>query len=184
MAETAFPWHRLALVPVLAEKAPGGQIGRTALMKFAYFLQTLRGVPLGYRFTLYSYGPYASDVLFDLDYAETLGAVTAETENFSGGYRFKIRPSEAAAAVKGKAADFLRAHEQDIDWVLETFGRLSASDLELVSTIIYADRESAAGSLTLGELTRRVRDVKPHFTEDKILQQARRLQSMSLLQSV
>ena len=52
MADTTFPWHRLALIPVLAENAPGGQIGRTALMKFAYFLQTLRSVPLGYRFTL------------------------------------------------------------------------------------------------------------------------------------
>lgn len=152
-------------------------------MKFAYFLQTLRGVPLGYRFTLYSYGPYASNVLFDLDYAETLGAVTAETESFSGGYRFKIRPSAAAETLKQKAAGFLRDHEQDIAWVLERFGSLSAADLELVSTIIYANRESAPASQTLEDLTRRVRDVKPHFTEDKILQQARKLQSLSLLQS-
>lgn len=179
----SFPWHRLALIPVLAERAPGGQIGRTALMKFVYFLQTLRGVPLGYRFTLYSYGPYASDVLFDLDYAETLGAVTAETENFSGGYRFKIRPTDAAATLKQKAAAFIRDHERDIDWVLERFGGLTAAELELVSTIIYADRESAPASQTLEDLTRRVRDVKPHFTGEKILQQARKLQSMSLLQS-
>jgi hypothetical protein len=44
--------NRIALITRLVEKVPG--LGRTALMKYCYFLQTLRRVPLGYSFTLYS----------------------------------------------------------------------------------------------------------------------------------
>ena len=36
------------------------QFGKTAFMKMAYLLQELYGVPLGYRFSLYTYGPYSS----------------------------------------------------------------------------------------------------------------------------
>ena len=54
--------NRIGTIARLAEKAPPN-FGRTALMKFCYFLQSLRGVPLSYRFTLYSYGPFDSDVL-------------------------------------------------------------------------------------------------------------------------
>jgi len=55
--------ERLSLIPVLAESHPSHHIGRTALMKYMYFLQTLRGVQLGYNFSMYSYGPFDADVL-------------------------------------------------------------------------------------------------------------------------
>ena len=57
--------ERLSLIPVLAESHPSHHIGRTALMKYMYFLQTLRGVQLGYNFSMYSYGPFDADVLSD-----------------------------------------------------------------------------------------------------------------------
>ena len=57
---------RLALITVLAARSKGGYMGRTALMKYMYLLQTVRGLPLNYRFTLYSYGPFDADVLVDL----------------------------------------------------------------------------------------------------------------------
>ena len=46
-----------------------GRAGRTALMKFVYFLKELKGVPFDYRFTLHTYGPFDSRVLDDLSYA-------------------------------------------------------------------------------------------------------------------
>ncbi len=76
-------WNRLALVTVLAEKMQerGGGLGRTRLMKFAYLLQTVKNVPLGYNFTLYSYGPFDSSVLGDLSYASVLQAVNENAIN-------------------------------------------------------------------------------------------------------
>jgi len=59
-------------------------------MKFLYFITALRGLNLGYRFTLYSYGPFDSAVLEDSDYAATLNAVRVRTEIYRSGYGYVI----------------------------------------------------------------------------------------------
>ena len=48
-------YARTTLIAYLAEHTPAKWIGRTALMKFCYFLQVVKEVPLGYNFSLYSY---------------------------------------------------------------------------------------------------------------------------------
>src|SRR5258705_8499893 len=98
---------RLALLPVLAERVAAGHIGRTALMKYMYFLQTVRAVPLGYNFSMYSYGPFDSDVLADLSSAETMRVVEVTPVEFSGGYGYRIRPGARAETAKRDAATFL-----------------------------------------------------------------------------
>lgn len=175
---------RVGLIAAMAEKAPKGPLNRTAVMKCAYLLQTVRGVPLGYHFTLYSYGPYDSDVLEDLDYAEMLRAVEVKRIQYVGGYGYNIRPGAASDRAKQKAAAFLAKYRDHIDWVVRDFGGRTSAELELASTIIYADREAAQASETLAELGRRVRDVKPHFDERQILEEARSLQDKDLLKSI
>ena len=64
---------RLAVLSDLVQRAPG-RLGRTAIMKLAYFRQTVKEVPLGYNFRLYTYGPYDGDVLTDLSQAEAMRA--------------------------------------------------------------------------------------------------------------
>jgi uncharacterized protein YwgA len=58
-------WLRLGILSELVARS-NNKLGRTALMKLAFLLQTVRGVPLGYHFRLYTYGPYDGDVLDDL----------------------------------------------------------------------------------------------------------------------
>src|SRR5438477_5059079 len=97
---------RLAVITELASRAPNGHIGRTALMKFSYFLQTVRGVPLGYRFTLYSYGPFDSNVLSDLSTTENLGAVQSSLTYYPGGYGYQITRGQDADSALKAAQDF------------------------------------------------------------------------------
>src|ERR1700733_8978318 len=91
---------RLGLIPALAERSTTGYIGRTALMKYMYFLQTLRRIPLDYHFSMYSYGPFDSDVLADLSSAEALDIVKMNAVEFSGGYGYQIYPGSQAEAAK------------------------------------------------------------------------------------
>jgi uncharacterized protein len=184
MGKHATIWDRIALIGVMCDKAPKGSLNRTAVMKCTYFLQTLRAVPLGYNFTLYSYGPYNRDVLDDLDYAEMLGVVTSERVEYRGGYGYRIQASSKLDPVRESSSEFLSENEESIHWVLSQFGAMGSADLELAGTLIYADRESPSHSQTLRELARRVRDVKPHFTEEHVLIRARCLQEKRLLQSV
>jgi hypothetical protein len=176
--------NRIAVITRLAEKSP--RLGRTALMKYCYFLQALRRVPLGYSFSLYSYGPFDSDVLADLDAAEAIGGVRTEVVYYSGGYGYQIEPADRSEGAKRWGADFVKQHESDIDWVLSQFGNLSSAQLELASTIVYSDREAAAKSEKLApdQLALRVHDVKPRFSNAQILNLLMDLNGRGLLKSL
>jgi len=177
---------RLAALVALAEKRP--KLGRTAFMKLCYFLQTLRKVPLGYRFTLYSYGPFDSAVLSDLSSAEALGGLRSETVLYpmQNNYGYEIVASKRSKAVKALATDFLQQYGSEIDWVIEQFANCGSADLELLSTIIYVDRESvmANETLTSEELTKRVHDVKPHVPESYIREKVADLHGRGFLRSL
>ena len=176
---------RLAMVPVLVENSPNRQIGRTALMKYMYFLQILRQVPLGYRFSLYSYGPFDSTVLADLSVAESLRAVKSNTVLYSGGYGYEIRTDEKSTWLKKRAEKFVSRHDKDVRWVMKKFGNLNSAQLEFVSSIIYVDREVAEKGKrsTLQSLSRQVHEIKPHFSETEIIHFAETLAKDKLLQS-
>ena len=87
---------------------------------------------------------------------------------------------------EGASADWLAQYQGDIRWVVEEFGSSTASELELVSTAIYVDRELARQdqATTLEELTRLVREVKPHFTDGHVLARCKALQEKRFLLSV
>jgi hypothetical protein len=179
-------WRRLALITALAERAPNRVLGRVAIVKMAYLLQVVRGVPLGYDFRLYTYGPFDAEVLNDLGQAQTLKAVEVGTVQYKAGYGYEVRPGPAAEAVKARAPDWLAERQQDIDWVVGEFGGWTAADLELSATIIYVDRELvlAAKSATVQELAQRVHEVKPHFAEGYIVGKVQALQQKGLLSAV
>jgi uncharacterized protein len=178
---------RAAVITCLAEKYPMGNFGRTAVMKLCYFLQTLRRVPLGYRFTLYSYGPFDADVLGDLDYAEAVDAITSKVVHYaSGAYGYQISLSKNAEALKTRAKDFLTQYCADIDWVIKQFGDLGSGDLELASTIVFVDREVThrGSNQSLKELIDRVHAIKPHFSETQVRNLAQKIATDRLLRSL
>jgi hypothetical protein len=176
---------RRALISVLAARSKAGYIGRTALMKYMYLLQTVRGVPLGYRFTLYSYGPFDSDVLVDLTVAEAFEAVKTELELYSGGYGYKIRPAHNSKWLEKRSEKFLSRYRKDLDWVIKNFGSFSSAELELVGTIVYVDREVLRGKTRTGlqQIAKLVHEIKPHFSKEEILQHASRLAEDNILKA-
>ena len=174
---------RLGLIPALAERHPAGHIGRTALMKYMYFLQTLRNIPLGYRFSMYSYGPFDSNVLSDLSSAEAMGVVSSTPIAFSGGFGYEIRPAQNATRAKQSIESFLAEHEDDVSWLFKHFGALNSAQLELASTVVYVNREFAEAGHTAGtaEIAARVREIKPHFNKEEIEQSVESLRVSGLI---
>ena len=85
---------RLTLPSLLAHKLNGKspQYGKTVLMKMAYLLQEVYKVPLGYRFTLYTYGPYSSEVLSDLDRSKFREWVNVNYNDNEVGYEITAGP--------------------------------------------------------------------------------------------
>lgn len=177
---------RIATLVRLVEGAPDRRLGRTALMKLAYFLHALRDVPIGYEFSLYSYGPFDSTVLEDLDYAARLGALSVSTETYSSGYGYAIRPGPQASWAAEAAGPFIGKYDEAIAWVTHEFGAFGSADLELLSTIVYVDRRLAATvqAVTIGHLAQQVNEIKPHFTRAKVLERIDLLREKRLLRSV
>jgi hypothetical protein len=154
-------------------------------MKLCYFLQTVKGAPLWYNFTLYSYGPFDSNVLADLGTAESFGAVRSSVTYYPGGYGYLIRKAERGDAIIESSKAFLDSQRGALDWVVAEFGYLSSGTLELQSTLVFVDREAQQKkeTLTLLELAKQVKEIKPHFRQEFILENAQILYTKGLLHS-
>lgn len=175
-------WLRLGVLTRLVECSPC-KLGRTAVMKLAFLLQTVKGVPLDYNFRLYTYGPFDGNVLNDLAQAETLKAVESSMVYFNGGYGYEFSPGSNREAIITLAGSELDTYDDEVGWALREFANKSAGDLELLATIVYADRDALRQSqrLTLAELCRQVKGIKPRFADDYILQKIASLAEKRLL---
>ena len=178
--------HSKLRAPILArmvEKAPGQKLGRTQVMKLFYFLQELKGVPLGYDFRLFTYGPFDSDVLGDLGTACSLKVVEEKTAIYAQGYGYDITPGANAAKHSQKLESELEAH---VDSVVGEFGSLSAAELELRSTVLFVDRDlkRAESTTDAAELAEKVHQIKPHFAVATIRIRIGEMANKGFLESV
>ncbi len=178
-------FSKLAIMTELVKRAPS-KLGRTGLMKCLFFLKVLGDVPLPYNFRLYTYGPFDSQVLEDLQYAESLEAIHSVVVSYPGGHGYQLEGGPRAIKLEERAAEFVAKYDSSIDWVLQEFGSRSALDLEMASTLIYVDRTFVErGSRTqIPDLVRKVHDVKPHLTNDAIEREARSLYQRGFLRAV
>lgn len=156
-------FERLGL---LAELAGQARLGRTAFMKILFFLQESRGVPLDYQFSLYSYGPFDSDVLADISSAERLNVLKSTTIYYPSGIGYEYSRGLGADSLEDLAKDFVTTHKKDIKWALDHFSHKTAADLELLSTILYIAKYQ--NPKTVDKLIEQVELVKPHFSQEQI----------------
>ena len=171
---------RIDFIYTIASKLRGAEPGRTALMKLAYFAQELEGIPLGYRFFLYSYGPFDSSVLSDLDIAQTMTAVDVRVNHYALGYGYQI-----TARADWSPNKEIEKYGNNIDKLVSRFGRLKPAELELLSTIIYVDRDSEGSSrpLSFDRLVEITHDIKPHFSKSMVEAKAEELALEGFLHS-
>jgi hypothetical protein len=157
-------WERYALISEIIERfnAANCRLGKTALQKMIFLLQRSLAVDCDYSYTLYTYGPYSSDVARDLDVVAGLGGAKVDYDFSFAGY--EIHPGPANAELRGRAASFLADISPKLDQLISDFGSYTAKDLELRSTIVYLSRPGQQ----LHELVKRVHEVKPHFSPAQI----------------
>jgi hypothetical protein len=107
--------------------------------------------------------------------------LSTEIERYPGGYGYLISSSGGATAAKANVRDFLTKYHNEIQWTVDTFAHRSASDLELISTVIFTFNEGKhrddKSLITL------VRAVKPHFSESEVQARINWLKENGLLQN-
>jgi uncharacterized protein len=171
---------RLAVISGFVERL-SGKLGRTAVMKLTFFLQELKGAPLGYAYRLYTYGPYDAQVLSDLKVAESVGAVTSDQFEWQGGSGYALSTGQRSISLSSREKEAFGKLSEDMDWVAEEFGGLTATELELESTIYFvwkAERERCPNAESVATA---VKSIKPHHSLERIRERMGRLKDRGFI---
>jgi uncharacterized protein YwgA len=117
------------LVKELHRKDPDKQIGKTVVQKMCYFL-TLEGFT-DFKYSMYHYGPYSSQVSGELGFAAASGIVN-ETWQSDLGYFISPGPKE-------RNFEHLVSNEEKraINRIIERYGKYNAIEMSIIATAIY-----------------------------------------------
>jgi uncharacterized protein YwgA len=150
-------------------------------MKLMFFLQESMGVPLNYQFSLYSYGPFDSEVLADISTAERLNVLKSSIAYYPSGTGYLYEPGPQSDGVDELAGDFINEHRADIEWALANFSGKTAGELELLSTILFVAKYQ--NPKTASKLIDQVELVKPHFSQEQIQKAFQELVALKVLRT-
>ena len=152
-------------------------------MKAAFMLQQVKGIDLDYDFSIYTYGPYSSEVTEDIDdlVSKQLAISTIYHHNSYVGYELKVSD-------KGNmyAEGLDRSSKKAIAEIVDFIKGKSAKELELYSTVIYIDRLYAKNNSWekhSNSIVEKVHEIKPHFEEGTISRAFNMLQENGYLAS-
>ena len=114
------------------------------------------------------------------------GGVRSRAFHWSAGTGYLLSEGEKASVVMQPASTEIEKINHDLDWVVGEFGSMSASDLEVASTIIYVDRdcEMNGEKISESELVTRVQQIKRHHDKRKIALETHRLREKQMLHSI
>jgi len=150
------------------------QLGKTQFQKLVYFCQD-RGIPLGYKYEIYHYGPYSFQLSDDMSSLDSLGVLNVGTD--SGGFGFHIELGQFA----GKY-ELQRRYLLIMDQVISKLGSNTPAQLEVKATIHFVHRVmKSRGAASESTVASKVRNLKPQFADTFIHQCFRELRSDNLL---
>ena len=170
---------RLAVISKIVTKDEN--LGKTALMKYIYLLQQVYKVPIGYDYEIYTYGPYSPEVTGDINLAADFDVIKLTYSSKHTGYEMQKTTQTEYFIAREK--DFIDNHGDSISDVIRMFGGKTTKELELSTTIIYlyCTHLYNKRDTSIGEVSKKVRAIKPHFSTEVIETEYRNLESLGIL---
>lgn len=153
--------RKIALVSELLDRIRANNVwaGPVHLQKSMFFLQKMRGVPLGFEFVLYRYGPYSFELQDEIEYIRGSGFLKWFFHD-SPGYATGLETTEASRNIRDKLPKLMEKYEDDLAFVSENIGPMRSMQLERVSTSFYYMVKGLEGD---EDIAREVCKVKPHI---------------------
>lgn len=122
-----------------AAQKEGRSFGRIALQKIMYFLK-VTGVPMNYRFEIYRYGPFCSQIMRDADFLEFDNVIVDDKGEFGSSYQPSENIKEFLEEFEGQIGEF----RNSVRNLAEILAPLSTKVLELYATVDFVYREQRA----------------------------------------
>ena len=160
--------QRELFIAKIAKEHP--HIGKTAMMKCLYLLQTVEKVPLDYSFEIYTYGPYASSVMNEIDDAHQNGYIDISGVSYPNGqFGYDIVCGDNGNKLLS-APTVVDGYGTQIDNIVNAFAKKNAKELELLSTVVYVTclHDENNCETTKETVCEAVKGIKPHFTNEEI----------------
>ena len=128
--------------------------GETHIQKTVLFVQELLGIPLGYRFILYKYGPFSFDLRNEL--ASMRARLMLDVEP-----RIEYGPSFKLGIHGKRAAYRIKEFNEPVRFIAKELARYNVQELERLSTTFYVETKEHHNSKL--EIANRVTELKPHI---------------------
>ena len=125
--------HINILMPIIKKISGYQQPGKKALQKLIYLVEK-KGVDLGFDFSIHYYGPYSSRLDDAVHSLQMQGVIEIVPDGMSQ----RIHVTELSEMMESIALS--ETDEQKIEDVLRTFGRMTAFELELITTTDFVAR--------------------------------------------
>lgn len=170
---------RKSIIIKMLQENPG--MGKTAIMKTIFMLQQVKHMDLGCEFSIYTYGPYNADVMEDIDELVSDGYLLSNAYSYKDYIGYTLSATDSGAkAIWGIEVEDIIALKEILDFVK---GK-SAKELELYSTILYVEDWYLKNKQTnnMNVITKKVHELKPHFSEEVIQKAYGCLSERSFLQ--
>ena len=120
----------VGLIDRVTDQIP--QLGKTQFQKLVYFLQET-GIPLGFKYEIYHYGPYSFDLSNVMDTLDTLGVIDVSTD--PAGYGFHISTGRFSEKYQPQPKDIKKIEE-----LLNVLGALTPANLEVKATLHFVNK--------------------------------------------
>ena len=150
----------VSLIETLEEK--DSWCGETNVQKATYFLQGLVGVPLGFKFILYKYGPYSFDLSEELTYLCADSFLDLEVRDPRYG------PSYITGGMRDYVVDrfpkTLCRYRNGIDYVADRLGSKRVPELERLATALFV-RLMKDEVPSVEKRAAKITKLKPHISD-------------------
>ena len=155
-------------------------IGKTALMKAIYLLQQVKKMNIGYQFGIYLYGPYAADVVEDIDRLIQAGLIDSIMSKYPSYVGYEMKLSQRGEEELGSLSE---ADIANISGIASFIKGKSVKNLELYSTIVFIRALYSDNKLpsTDNEIISKVHEIKPHFSIDLIREYCKELEEIGFI---
>ncbi|ADL43325.1 hypothetical protein COB47_2066 [Caldicellulosiruptor obsidiansis OB47] len=147
----------------------GNKVGKKFLQKVVYLLQR-KGLNLNYNFSIHYYGPYSSQLEYDIHRLEMNRLVRIDPKD---GYTHEIIPEEVSDDEKYLSHhDIEMIDSKEIKDLIKNLSSFNASELELIATVDYVINQlkiRGTDELNKKEIIEKVKKLKGNkYTEKKI----------------
>ena len=137
----------------------GHTLLRTGFMKFACLAQEVYGLPTGYSFSMYVYGPQSTEAGRDLVFAEQRKEVATLYREDMGDYQ--VLPGEMNRPKLDPEMT------RRVERMADTFGAMTPGDLDLAATTAFLwNRANGAEGTKTGQVISTVLEMKTRTTRE------------------